>query len=197
MSGGKKSFGEVVESSLQQCLVQCWQWDICPPFGSLVLVHHDVYPLIGIIYTIAMGSGEPGRLPCAYQKTLEELRAQQPHIFVFMKTTCSVLIVGYIDQKAILYTVAPQPAHIHAFISLISEDVIEQFFSTTTYIHSLFSVHGSIPLMDELVFALIKKYKQYLPIAMIQDMLHAYMILIGNDYTRMRIFTRRIQAIIA
>ena len=89
-----KPCAEIIESSLQTFLGQCWQWDIMPQFGSLVIAQNGNRPLFGLVYQIQTGSMDPTRYPFAYQKTHEELRAEQPQIFEFLKTSFSCLCVG-------------------------------------------------------------------------------------------------------
>ena len=97
--GGKKleskPFAEIIESSLQTFLGQCWAWNKMPQFGSLVVVENGLKPIFGVVYQIQTGSMDPVRYPFPYQKTHEELLAQQPQIFEFLKTTFSCLSLGY------------------------------------------------------------------------------------------------------
>ncbi|HEV2916554.1 MAG TPA: hypothetical protein VGW78_02305 [Candidatus Babeliales bacterium] len=195
MTGNKRNFAEVIESSLQQCIAQVWQWNNSPSFGSLVVIHDDQYPLIGVVHQIRIGSSDPGRIPFAYQKTPEELQSEQPHIFNFLKTTVSILILGYIEKKVITYTIAPRPAPIHAFVQLAPPDILTQFFSEIDFMHCLFGIHSSISGIDELLCAMLHVYLHYLNKMTIRDILYAYMLLIGGDYKRIRILARRITSL--
>jgi hypothetical protein len=192
MSGANKSFAEIVESSLEQCTAQSWQWDTIPAFGSLVTIQNPDHLLLGVVHTISIGSSDAGRTPFTYQKTPEELLRDQPHIFAFLKTTFSCLIVGYVQGEETIYTLAPRPAHIHAFVQLAAPETVVQFFATASYVHCLFGVHGSIALMDELLLALLKQYQTTLSRDALHACLQAYMLLVGNDYRRMRLFAHRV-----
>ena len=53
----------------------------------------------GIVHQVQTGSMDPVRYPFAYQKTEAELRAEQPQIFEFLKTTFSCLSSLGIKKK--------------------------------------------------------------------------------------------------
>src|SRR5689334_4954716 len=88
-------FAEVIESSIDTALVQSWQWDVFPRFGSLVEILHKEYSILGLVTGITTGSMDPVRYPFPYQKTEDELMAEQPQIFEFLKTTFKIQVVGY------------------------------------------------------------------------------------------------------
>jgi hypothetical protein len=191
-----KSFAEIIESSLEQFVAQTWQWNNSPSFGSLMTVQEADQLLFGIVYKIQTGSSDPSRTPFTYQKTHEELLREQPHIFEFLKTTFTCFVLGSLEKDRISYTLAPKPAHIHTFVQHAQPEMAERFFASTAYLDCLFGMHGNTPLTDELLLALIKQQKN-----LSQERLHAlmrtYMIRIGNDYRRAKIFTRRVSQVIS
>ena len=83
----EKPFAEVIEGSLDFFCAQCWVWDAFPRFGSLVQAKSNEFVILGCVVTIRTGSMDPMRYPFPYQKTEKELRAEQPQIFEFLKTT--------------------------------------------------------------------------------------------------------------
>jgi hypothetical protein len=195
-SSTNTSFAEVIESSLELCKVQTWQWDNAPCFGSLVTIQEADQLLFGVVYTIQTASSDPSRTPFIYQKTHEELMRDQPQIFMFLKTTFSCLILGSLEKNSISYTIASKPARIHAFVQHADSELAEHFFSNIAYLDCLFGIHGSIPLMDELLLALIQHQKN-LPRARLHTFMQTYMIRIGSDYRRARIFARRLSQIVS
>src|SRR5690349_14278413 len=98
-----KPFAEVIESSLHGFLAQTWQWDNFPAFGSLVTVTSNKRTHLAIVHQIKTGSMDPIRYPFPYQKTEEELLAEQPQIFEFLKTAFSCLTIGYQEKGKLYY----------------------------------------------------------------------------------------------
>ncbi len=191
-------FAEVIESSLDQFLAQSWQWDQFPTFGSLVVIKTTKRNLIGIVHHVKTGSMDPNRYPFAYQKTEEELLAEQPQIFSFLKTTFSCLILGYQEKGTVHYTMSPEPPKIHAFIAPADNDLLKSFFYQDTYLHMLFAASNQINNLDELLLALFKQQKALgiLHEAKLHQLIDTFNLLTGNDYRRLKLFLQRVQALV-
>jgi hypothetical protein len=192
-----KPFAEVIESSCSGFLAQSWQWDMSPTFGSLVMIVDEKRTLFGLVHQIQTGSMDPIRYPFPYQKTQEELRTQQPHIFEFLKTTFSCLIIGYQEAGKITYLLAPEPAKIHAFICPVAPDKAKQLLYHDHYLPLLFSMANSVFNLDELLLALLK-YQQSLNLLSTEKLTHfcqQLSLLTGNDYRRLKLFLQRIEGL--
>jgi hypothetical protein len=111
------AFAEIIESSLHSFVAQSWQWNTFPPFGSFVAVKNGLSTIYAVVHQVQTGSMDPQRTPFTYQKTEEELLAEQPQIFAFLKTTFTCTILGYSHKGAINYTISPEPAKIHFYIT--------------------------------------------------------------------------------
>lgn len=194
-----KPFAEVIESSLDHFLAQSWQWDTFPPFGSLVVIHTKKRDLIAVVHHIQTGSMDPNRYPFAYQKTEEELLAEQPQIFSFLKTTFSCLILGYQEKGAIYYTLSPEPPKIHAFIQHIDRNLMKTFFYQDTYLHILFGAANKIQNIDELLLAILKQQKNLgiLSEQKLHQLINTFSLLTANDYRRLKLFLQRAQNIVS
>ena len=194
----KAAFAEVIESSLQGWTAQSWQWDQFPSFGSLVVVHSGPRTIFGIIYEVETGSSDSTRQPFAYGKTEQELRAQQPQIFEFLRTSFGCLTVGYSEQGKIFYTLAPAPAKIHAFVERPELEQARRFFSNDSYMHLLFNVAAQRCNVDELLLALVT-HRGAIG-ALSQDtfarFIRMYITLTSNDYQRVRLFLRRAELVV-
>jgi hypothetical protein len=192
-----KPCAEIIESSLQTFLGQCWQWDIMPQFGSLVIAQNGNRPLFGLVYQIQTGSMDPTRYPFAYQKTHEELRAEQPQIFEFLKTSFSCLCVGYQEKGRIYYITPPEPPKIHSFLQIADDEMARLFFAKNSYLPLLFGFSSPIPI-DELLLALLKQQNtlKTLKNEAIRELLQSYSLLVGNDYRRLKLFAQRLQSFI-
>src|SRR3989304_9697313 len=151
-----KAFAEVIESSLDGWLAQSWQWDQFPSFASLVTVAQTERTLVGIVHQVKTGSMDPMRYPFPYQKTEEELLAEQPQIFEFLKTTFSCLPLGYQERGTMHYLLAPEPPQIHSFVSPMPQDLCKQFFYNDNYLHVLFGLSSQVFNLDELLLAILK-----------------------------------------
>ncbi|MCA9770514.1 hypothetical protein KC460_04055 [Candidatus Dependentiae bacterium] len=199
MIKSSNDFAEVIESSLHEWLAQSWQWNQFPHFGSLVVVSTNKRTLFGIVHQMQTGSMDPARYPFAYQKTEQELLAEQPQIFEFLKTTFNCMCVGYQEKGTIYYLLAPEPPTIHSFVGMPHIELAKQFFSNTAYLHLLFGLSGQIINMDELLLALLRyqKYLNALSTNKIHSFIESFCLLTGNDYRRLKLFLQRAQHIIS
>lgn len=187
-------FAEVIESSLSYWLAQCWQWDKPPHFGSLVTIEQPPRTIFGLVYQVKMGSMDPMRYPFPYQKTEQELRAEQPQIFEFLKTTFSCICVGYKQAATISYLQTPEPPKIHAFVAQSSQDHYKEFFSSTRYLPLLFNNASQIGALDELLLALFKHQQELglLTKERFNESMQVFSLLTGNDYRRLKLFLQRV-----
>lgn len=189
-------FSEVVESSLTGWLAQSWQWNTFAAYGSLVEVQAGTRQLLGIVHQVQTGSMDPTRYPFPYQKTEEELLQEQPQIFEFLKTTFSALVVGYAEKGKIFYTLAPEPAKIHAFVGYADKEFTKQFFADERYVHLLFN--AQIPNIDELLLAVLRYQALTGPLSQekVSSFMHTFSLLTGNDYRRLKLFLQRAEHIV-
>ncbi len=193
-----KPFAEVIESSLHSWLAQSWKWDMSPDYGSLVTVDQNSTTYVGLVHEVSTGSMDPTRYPFTYQKTEQELLKEQPQIFEFLKTTFSCIILGYCQKGQAYHLAPPRPAKIHSFVQPIASDLNEQFLSHEQYVHRIFSLSNLVSNIDELLFALLAKQNsnQAFTKHKLDPFMHAYCLLTGNDYRRIKLFLRRVEQII-
>lgn len=192
-----KACAEIIESSLTDWLAQSWYWNNFPSFGSLITIETKKRILFGIVHHIQTGSMDPGRYPFPYQKTHDELLAEQPQIFEFLKTTFSCLTLGYQEKGKIYYQWPPEPPLIHSFVSPASDDLARQFFSSEAYLALLFGHAGKINNIDELLLAQLKNQKQAgtLSNEKLSKIIQNYALLTCNDYRRLKLFAQRLDLI--
>lgn len=189
----RQAFSEVIQSSLQTWTGQSWKWDLFPTFGSLVTITTAQRIWFGLVYQVNTGSTDPGRTPFAYKKTEQELLAEQPQIFEFLRTTFECLALGFREQEHIYYQVPPEPPKIHAFIHKSSEELNKQFFSSSKYLPVLFASE-QIKNKDELLLALLREQKKlnFLTDEKLYSIIETVSLLTGNDYRKLKILTERI-----
>jgi len=194
--GKQQPFAEIIESSLDTFLAQCWEWNFFPEFGSLVHVTAGKASNLGIVTQINTGSMDPMRYPFPYQKTEEELLQEQPQIFEFLKTTFRVQIVGYTaNNSQIAYMLPRTPCKIHAFVSACPDTLSTQFFSKPDFLHILFEFSNQIPNINELLIAIINQLsaKKQLTAQRLDQFCQTFSLLTGNDYRRLKMFLKRVE----
>lgn len=192
----KEAFAEVIESSLAGWTSQSWQWNKFPIFGSLITVEAKKRTFFGLVYQANTGSMDPTRYPFPYQKTEAELLEEQPQIFEFLKTTFLCMTIGYKEQGKIIYLLAPEPPHIHSFVTEASKEDSKHFFSNEQFLYLLFGAANSTPInIDELLLATLKYQRNQgiLTRERLNRYIQAYSVIIGNDYRRLKFFALRTQ----
>lgn len=190
-----EAFAEIIESTSNYFMGQCWQWDKMPAFGSLVGIQNDDYFIFGLVHKVQTGPLETMRYPFAYQKTHAELLAEQPQIFEFLKTSFSCITLGYHQNNRNFYLLAPRPPLIHSFIMQSPLQLHKNFFAGHHYLHLLFSASSLVANLDELLLALLKQNIQQKLITdkSLNDFIQTYSFLIGNEYRRLKLFLQRIE----
>lgn len=190
----KKAFAEVMESSLQTFVAQCWDWDKMPQFGSLVTVEDGKRTIFALVYQIQTGSMDPVRYPFPYKKTHQELLAEQPQIFEFLKTTFSCIALGYSEKSHIYHLMPPEPPKIHNFVCLATGEHYREFMAKNAYLPLIFAFSGAIGNIDELLLAILKNQAVFeggLKPEKMADFIETYSMLTGNDYRRLKLFLQR------
>ena len=194
-----RAFAEIIESSLHSFLAQCWVWDDFPSYGSLVTVESGDCLLIGTVSELSTGSMDPMRYPFPYQKTEEELKAEQPQIFEFLKTSFRVHIVGYQELKTgkVNYILPPKPGKIHSFVRECESRLAKKFFANPDYMHLLFAFEGQTGSLDELLLAILKHLKTagLLDEKALDAFCKTFSLRTGNDYRRLKLFLQRVKNI--
>ena len=198
MNNNKQFFSEIIESSLHGWLAQSWQWNVFPAFGSLVMAQDAKRTVYGIVYQVQTGSMDPMRYPFTYQMTQEQLLAEQPQIFEFLKTTFHCLTVGYVQKGKTYYLVCPEPMPIHTFVGQVSKEQLQQFFAHQNYLHILFGFASQVANMDELLLAVLRNlaHEGLLTTDKFGAFIDNYSLLTGNDYRRLKLFVQRAECLL-
>src|SRR3990167_904975 len=197
MKNKENCLGEVIESSLSSWKGQCWDWDEVSSFGSVVSTESHDREIFGLVYAIETGSLDLSRTPFAYQKTEQELLAEQPQIFEFLKTTFSCLTLGYKEKEKIHHVLAPKPPKIHSFIGLLNKEASKEFFAKQSYLQLIFGHESLLGNIDELLLALIShaRNQEILDEDTLAELIQNLSLLTGNDYRRSKLFLQRVEAL--
>jgi len=191
-----KPFAEIIESSLDSFLAQCWQWDDFPTFGSLVQVENDGLTIFGCVASIQTGSSDPMRYPFPYQKTLDELKKEQPQIFAFLKTTFRVHVLGHQKAGGPIYTLPPQPGKIHSFVTNCPQSSAQNFFAKPDFLYLLFSSASTITHFDDLLLAILQQLTagKKLSAVTLDAFFKTLSLLTGNDYRKLKLLFKRVES---
>lgn len=186
-------FAEIVESSLAYWVGQSWQWNAYPTFGSMIAIDMLDKVFYAVVYDIKMGSSDPNRYPMTYQKTEQELLADYPHIFEFIKTNFYCLPIGYAQNGKNYHFLPVEPAKIHAFMRSMTDAEKKQFFCSVDFMPILFKT-TLVADVDELMLALVRNLIEHdaLSEERIHEFLENFSLMAGNDYRRLKIFAKRI-----
>ena len=183
--------GEVVESSTTELIAQARELHGAPSFGQFVRVEAAM-PVVGIVFNVFTHSIEANRRPTAYGKTEAELRLEQPQIFELLRTEFQALVIGYLDGDESVQILPPQPARIHSFMYLCSDEQVRAFTRTDDYLRSILNT-SKIPT-DELVIAVLRHAVRaygHAPSYLVQ-MGKELSRLLSDDYDRLSSIIRRV-----
>jgi hypothetical protein len=191
-SGAERTHvGEVVESSTAELIAQARELHGAPSFGQFVRVEAAM-PVVGIVFNVFTHSIEANRRPTAYGKTEAELRLEQPQIFELLRTEFQALVIGYLDGDESVQILPPQPARIHSFVYLCSDEQVRAFTRTDDYLRSILNT-SKIPT-DELVIAVLRhavRAHGHAPSYLVQ-MGKELSRLLSDDYDRLSSIIRRV-----
>ncbi|MBA2307648.1 hypothetical protein H0W26_05970 [Candidatus Dependentiae bacterium] len=190
-----KPFAEIIESSLHSWKGECWEWDAMPTYGSILIVETPTRKVFGLVHSITTGALDATRKVCAYKKTEEELKRDQPHIFHFLHTTFSCLTLGYTERDEAFYQCAPEPPKIHSFISAPLQENLALFFAHEHYLHTLFAHEQATFSLDDMILALLRNLsdKNLLTEEHFSRFIETFSLLTANDYRRLKLFLQRAQ----
>ena len=183
--------GEVVESSTTELIAQARELHGAPSFGQFVRVEAAM-PVVGIVFNVFTHSIEANRRPTAYGKTEAELRLEQPQIFELLRTEFQALVIGYLDGDESVQILPPQPARIHSFVYLCSDEQVRAFTRTDDYLRSILNT-SKVPT-DELVIAVLRhavRAHGHAPSYLVQ-MGKELSRLLSDDYDRLSSIIRRV-----
>ena len=186
--------GEVVASSLSSWIVQTWQWERFPEFGSIVRLEVGQQQLFGIVYHIQTGSDDPTRQPFAYQKNELELRRDQPQIFEFLKTTFTCLPIGYREGDRLQFYLPSRPPQIHNFVSLATASDLADLCQQAGLLQVLFTQATRVDSFEELLLALLRHLQPHGLVTreLLMQLIEHLTLLWASDYRRLKLFMDRI-----
>lgn len=190
----KKPFGEIIASSLESCILQAWEWNNYPAYGSLIEITDGDSRFSAIVHAIATAPLDGSRMPTTYKKTDAELKAEYPHIFALLRTTLTATIVGVkTSGNPTLYTLT-KPINIHSFCTIASDQQIPAEIALT--VRRIITLHE-----PQEADTLLQQYMQHQKNAgtLTRESLHScittYIEAVGTDYKRIFNLNRFVQTL--
>jgi hypothetical protein len=169
---------------------------VAPSYGALVVIEDGPLVLYSVVSACVTQADSAVYAVRAYQKTEEELRSDQPHVFALLHTIVTGLIVGFTttQDSEMQYRSTAVPARLHAFVRLATDHEWALFAHNTRCLAMLFNQAAQVNL-DELLLAFMCELKRHVsvPEGYLIELLHAYTLWTGNDYRRMRVFAQRLE----
>jgi len=121
MLSSHQPFGEIIESSLKSLRILCWDTQNVPTFGSIISFSYNNLTVFALITQMVTESQDTQRTPFAFKKTPAELALQQPQIFAFIQTVCTVSVIWHIQHtnafESSLTIPTPPPLHTWAHVA--------------------------------------------------------------------------------
>jgi len=154
-------FGEVVESSIEQLEIQCYQIYESPALGALVRTG-DINSPQGAIYGVVSGietsSLDPSRRPITHGSdahTEEEVHLENPQIAQLLRTHVRLIIVGHGHESTINQYLPPLPPKLYAFAYTCSVEEVQRFTENFDFLSLL--VKANFIAVDEVIAATLRQ----------------------------------------
>lgn len=193
-SESKQPFGEVIASSLDSCIIQAWEWDLYPAYGSLIAMQEAEFTTIAIVNSITTAPLDNARMPTAYKKTDAELKAEHPHIFALLRTTLTATTLGIKMHTNSQIILPVKPVTIHSF-SYADPEVTFAGTNIET-MRRILSLHEP-QVADNLMCQHMRHQKNAGTLSgeYLRALIALYIDSVGNDYKRIFNLNRFIQTL--
>jgi len=191
-----KRIGEIIETSTQGFLAQCYTLHEPPPIGSLVHTLDRDISVFGVVYNASTESTDPGRRIIARgleASDVEDVYRSNPQIPKLLRTTFNVFIIGH-KQETDYYNYLPAcPPRVHNFVYQSDPDQIRQFTRSLDFLP--FFLNSTFAAGDEVICALLRQA------AVAHDDPHEFLVasgkqlalLLSRDLNRLNSILRRIR----
>jgi hypothetical protein len=135
-----EKIGEVIESSTEKFVAECYELHVPPAFGSLVRTREGGIDIYAVVCGAATSSIEAGRRPIARGKgdsNEEDIYRANPQLEKLLRTEFSAMVVGHGDGERICQYMPPRPARIHSFAYPCAPDDVATFNKSLAYLSIL------------------------------------------------------------
>jgi hypothetical protein len=135
--------GEVIKSSTESFMAECYELHCPPSFGSLVRTKEGDVDIYAIVSGASTSSIEAGRRPIARGRddvNEEDIYLSNPQLEKLMRTEFTALVVGHGDSGKVSQYMPPRPARIHSFVYPCEADEVAAFNQSLAYLSMLVDV---------------------------------------------------------
>lgn len=155
--------GEVIRGSTSQFETQCYELYKMPRLGALV-VSDDEYPIFGVVSHSVTESLDPTRTPRPRgpgAKNVKSIYQENPQLQNLLASKFISIIVGYIENDAILRKLSPVPPRILSLTRICTESEISEFSSNFDFIARL--LNSTIGSPDDVLASFLNIAAQLRP----------------------------------
>ena len=188
--------GEVINSSTESFMAECYELHIPPSFGSLVRTKEGNIDIYAVVSGAATSSIEVGRRPIARGRddvNEEDIYLSNPQLEKLMRTEFTALVVGHGDSGKVSQYMPPRPARIHSFVYPCEPDEVAMFNQSLAYLSMLVDVPER---SNELIAATLRNaaaaYSE--PMAFLVRAGKELALMIAGDTNRLNIILKKVRA---
>lgn len=188
--------GEVIKSSTESFIAECYELHIPPSFGSLVRTREGNIEIYAVVSGASTSSIEAGRRPIARGRgdvREEDIYRSNPQIEKLLRTEFTALVVGHGDDSRVSQYMPPHPARIHSFVYPCESDETAAFNQSLTYLSMLIDIPER---SNELIAAVLRNaaaaYSQ--PREFLVRAGKELALMISGDTNRLNIILKKVRA---
>ena len=188
--------GEVIKSSTESFMAECYELHCPPSFGSLVRTREGNIDIYAVVSGASTSSIEAGRRPIARGRddvNEEDIYLSNPQLEKLMRTEFTALVVGHGDSGKVSQYMPPRPARIHSFVYSCESDEVAIFNQSLAYLSMLVDVPER---SNELIAAALRNaaaaYSE--PMAFLVRAGKELALMIAGDTNRLNIILKKVRA---
>ncbi len=187
--------GEVIKSSTESFMAECYELHCPPSFGNLVRTKEGNIDIYAVISGASTASIETGRRPIARGRgdvNEGDIYLSNPQLEKLMRTEFTALVVGHGDSGKVSQYMPPRPARIHSFVYPCEPDEVAMFNQSLAYLSMLVDVPER---SNELIAATLRNaaaaYSE--PMAFLVRAGKELALMIAGDTNRLNIILKKVR----
>ena len=187
--------GEVIKSSTESFMAECYELHCPPSFGSLVRTKEGNIDIYAVVSGASTASIETGRRPIARGRgdvNEGDIYLSNPQLEKLMRTEFTALVVGHGDSGKFSQYMPPRPARIHSFVYPCEPDEVAMFNQSLAYLSMLVDVPER---SNELIAAALRNaavaYSE--PMAFLVRAGKELALMIAGDTNRLNIILKKVR----
>ena len=187
-------FGEVVEASVEQLVVQCHRLYESPPLGALVRTGGNsvIYAVVAGVATASLDPTRPVVARGANAESEAEVLREHPQLERLLRTTATLSVVGHAKDGEVHQYLPSLPPHIHAFVYVCAPEEVRDFTQRQDFVALLAETRA--PAADDVLAAVLRQAAAAYdhPREFLMRAGREVASLLGQDTARLTAFLRRL-----